>query len=230
MAIGLGRMFGFRFPENFHYPYIADTVQDFWRRWHISLSTWFRDYLYIPLGGNRVSPGRMYVNLVLVFFLCGLWHGASWNFVVWGLYHGAFLVAERSGLGGLVERLPAPMRHAYLLARGDGRLGVLPRRHAAQARRVLGAMAGVSAPGVKPFDVAWFLTPEVSLALVAGVIGSAPVVPALVRAIDRLVLSEAEGPGWLVEAAATAALVVMLFASILQIAGRSYDPFIYFRF
>ena len=89
MAIGLGRMFGFRFPENFRWPYIADSVQDFWRRWHISLSTWFRDYLYVPLGGNRVSPARTYGNLVAVFFLCGLWHGASWNFVIWGLFHGA---------------------------------------------------------------------------------------------------------------------------------------------
>src|SRR5262249_35882888 len=95
MAIGLGRMFGFRFPENFRWPYVATSVQDFWRRWHISLSTWFRDYLYIPLGGNRVAPGRRYRNLVIVFFLCGLWHGASWNFVVWGLWHGVFLVVER---------------------------------------------------------------------------------------------------------------------------------------
>ena len=95
MAIGLGRMFGFRFPENFRWPYIAASVQEFWRRWHISLSTWFRDYLYIPLGGNRVSAARRYVNLVTVFFLCGLWHGASWNFVIWGLWHGTFLVIER---------------------------------------------------------------------------------------------------------------------------------------
>ena len=95
MAIGLGRMFGFRFPENFRWPYIADSVQEFWRRWHISLSTWFRDYLYVPLGGNRVSPARRYRNLITVFFLCGLWHGASWNFVIWGLWHGAFLVVER---------------------------------------------------------------------------------------------------------------------------------------
>jgi alginate O-acetyltransferase complex protein AlgI len=95
MAIGLGRMFGFRFPENFRWPYVATSIQDFWRRWHLSLSTWFRDYLYIPLGGNRVPLARQYRNLVTVFFLCGLWHGASWNFVIWGLWHGAFLVVER---------------------------------------------------------------------------------------------------------------------------------------
>src|SRR5262249_54841805 len=94
MAIGLGSMFGFRFPENFDHPYVSRSITEFWRRWHLSLSSWFRDYLYIPLGGNRISPGRTYVNLVTVFFLCGLWHGASWTFVLWGMLHGAFLVLE----------------------------------------------------------------------------------------------------------------------------------------
>jgi alginate O-acetyltransferase complex protein AlgI len=224
MAIGLGRMFGFRFPENFRWPYVADTVQEFWRRWHISLSSWFRDYLYVPLGGNRVSPPRMYGNLVLVFFLCGLWHGASWSFIVWGLYHGSFLVAERLGLAALVRRLPMPVRHAYLLVVVMIGWVFFRADTLTQAVQYLGAMAGAQAPGVKPFDVAWFLTPEVALALTAGVIGSAPVVPALVRRVERL------DARWLVDAAATAALMAMLFVSILQIAGRSYDPFIYFRF
>lgn len=97
MAVGLARIFGFRFPENFNYPYIAKSFREFWRRWHMSLSAWFRDYVYIPLGGNRVSLSRQYFNLVLVFFLCGLWHGASWNFVAWGMFHGIFLVIERIG-------------------------------------------------------------------------------------------------------------------------------------
>src|SRR3989338_5702067 len=95
MAVGLERIFGFRFPENFNYPYISRSIKEFWRRWHMSLSAWFRDYVYIPLGGNRVSVLRQYFNLVLVFFLCGLWHGASWNFIIWGMFHGFFLVAER---------------------------------------------------------------------------------------------------------------------------------------
>ena len=97
MAIGLGRLFGFEFLENFNYPYIAESMRDFWRRWHISLSTWFRDYLYIPLGGNRGSSLRTYLNLWTVFLLCGLWHGASWNFIIWGALHGASLVIERIG-------------------------------------------------------------------------------------------------------------------------------------
>jgi alginate O-acetyltransferase complex protein AlgI len=223
MAIGLGRMFGFRFPENFRWPYIADTVQEFWRRWHISLSSWFRDYLYVPLGGNRVSQRRMYFNLVLVFFLCGLWHGASWSFVVWGLYHGTFLVVERLGLAAVVRRLPAPLRHAYLLV--VVMIGwVFFRADTLQhAVAYLGAMAGATVPGVKPFDAAWYLTPKVALAMCAGAIGSAPVFK--VAAIERQA-----SRGWFADAAATAALVAVLAASILQIAGRSYDPFIYFRF
>src|SRR5205814_6718164 len=177
MAIGLGRMFGFRFPENFRWPYVADTVQEFWRRWHISLSTWFRDYLYVPLGGNRVAPSRMYRNLVTVFFLCGLWHGASWNFVIWGLWHGTFLVVERvagsriagGGKGGL--SVPVAMRvagHLYTLCvvmigwvffRADTLPGSIA---------FLKAMAGLSPAAPSPFTLRWYLTPELGLALIAG--------------------------------------------------------------
>lgn len=115
MAIGLARVFGFRFEENFNYPYIARSVKEFWRRWHISLSNWFRDYLYIPLGGNRVSRIRGYFNLVTVFFLTGLWHGSSWNFVIWGLLHGGFLILERSRFVKLLESLPSMLQNFYTL-------------------------------------------------------------------------------------------------------------------
>ena len=115
MAVGLGKMFGFTFIENFNFPYTAQSVRDFWRRWHISLSTWFRDYVYIPLGGNRVPEWRNRLNLVAVFFLCGLWHGASWTFVAWGFYHGFFLVLERTGAGKFLDKMPRPLRHGYAL-------------------------------------------------------------------------------------------------------------------
>ncbi len=115
MAIGLGRMFGFHFLENFRYPYIAGSITDFWRRWHISLSSWFRDYVYISLGGNRKSDVRTYFNLVVIFTLCGLWHGASWNFLIWGLCHGALLVIERLGWIKVVESAPALLRHGYVM-------------------------------------------------------------------------------------------------------------------
>ncbi len=107
MAIGLGRMLGFKFPENFRQPYRATSITDFWRRWHITLSSWMKDYLYIPLGGNRVSSNaRLYMNLVLVFAISGLWHGASWNFLIWGLYHGVFLILDRIFLRDVLQRLP----------------------------------------------------------------------------------------------------------------------------
>jgi|JI7StandDraft_1071085.scaffolds.fasta_scaffold14164_3 alginate O-acetyltransferase complex protein AlgI len=115
MAIGLGQMMGFTFPENFNYPYIATSIQEFWQRWHISLSTWFRDYLYIPLGGNKAGKFNTYRNLFIVFFVTGLWHGSSWNFIVWGLFHGCFLVIERLGFKKILEKTPVFFRHAYTL-------------------------------------------------------------------------------------------------------------------
>ncbi len=115
MAIGLGRVFGFHFLENFNYPYISGTMQEFWRRWHISLSSWFRDYVYIPLGGSRRGPVRTYVNLIIIFLLTGFWHGAAWSFVLWGAYHGLFLILERLGLGRILKKLPALFRHIYTL-------------------------------------------------------------------------------------------------------------------
>ncbi|OQX79023.1 MAG: hypothetical protein B6D61_04260 [Bacteroidetes bacterium 4484_249] len=115
MAIGLGSIFGFKILENFNFPYIARSIRDFWRRWHISLSTWFRDYLYIPLGGNRKGNIRTYVNLIIVFFLTGLWHGASWNFVAWGMIHGFFLILERTGGEKILNKLWKPLQHLYTL-------------------------------------------------------------------------------------------------------------------
>ncbi len=227
MAIGLGRMFGFRFPENFRWPYIADSVQEFWRRWHISLSSWFRDYLYVPLGGNRVAPWKVYRNLWTVFFLCGLWHGASWNFVIWGLFHGTFLVLERLGLARLLKRAAPSVRHAYLLLvvmvgwvffRSDN----LP-----AALDYLRAMFGLGDAQMPAVRLSWYLTREVRLALAAGIIGSMPIVPYL----RSLAMSAASGwRGLAAEAAGTAALVAVFLAALLQVAARSYNPFIYFRF
>ncbi len=115
MAIGLGHMFGFRFLENFNYPYISKSITEFWRRWHISLSTWFRDYVYIPLGGNRVNALRHVRNILVVWLLTGIWHGASWNFVIWGMYYGVLLLAEKYLIGGRLKRLPAALQHVYCL-------------------------------------------------------------------------------------------------------------------
>ena len=115
MAIGLGKMFGFEFLENFNYPYISKTVTEFWRRWHISLSSWFRDYIYIPLGGNRVSKLKWIRNILIVWILTGLWHGASWNFVIWGIYYGIILIIEKVFLGKIIDKLPKFLQHFYAL-------------------------------------------------------------------------------------------------------------------
>ena len=131
MAIGLGKMFGFDFMENFNYPYISTSIREFWRRWHISLSTWFREYLYIPLGGNRKGQVRTYINLLIVFFATGLWHGAGATFIIWGLYHGCFWWWNRMGLGKLLEKnCFRGLNHIYTALVGSGWLGVLPRRYA----------------------------------------------------------------------------------------------------
>lgn len=115
MAIGLGKIFGFDFLENFNYPYISKSIKEFWRRWHISLSTWFKDYLYIPLGGNRKGKIRTYINLMIVFLSTGLWHGASWNFIIWGVYYGLFLIIERIGFGKILQKWPKSLQHLYTI-------------------------------------------------------------------------------------------------------------------
>jgi alginate O-acetyltransferase complex protein AlgI len=221
MAIGLGRMFGFRFLENFRYPYAAASVREFWRRWHISLSTWFRDYLYVPLGGSRVEPRRVYLNLVIVFFLCGLWHGAAWNFVVWGLLHGAFLVLERVGFGRVLERLPAAVGHVYtllvvLVAWVFFRAETLP-----DALAYLGAMIAIG--GERALPVATFLDREVLLTFLVALPASLPIVPALARRLgDRLGPAPALGR--------LAALSAVFGATVLYLVAGTYNPFIYFRF
>ncbi|HEY7789411.1 MAG TPA: MBOAT family protein [Vicinamibacterales bacterium] len=232
MAIGLGRMFGFRFPENFNYPYIAASIQEFWHRWHITLSTWFRDYLYIPMGGSRVAPWKVYRNLVIVFFLCGLWHGASWTFVVWGLYHGAFLVIERLGLARRLRSVSPPIAHAYALLVVMVGWVFFRADTFGQALAFLKAMSGFATGAPTAYSAAFYLDRETLLVLACGIIGSTPLVPlAIRRAQERLA---AEGTPdvmqWSAGFATTAALMALLLASILFIAAGTYNPFIYFRF
>ncbi|HYM25076.1 MAG TPA: MBOAT family protein [Vicinamibacterales bacterium] len=230
MAIGLGAMFGFKFPENFRWPYIATSVQDFWRRWHMTLSNWFRDYLYVPLGGSRVSRARTYVNLVTVFFLCGLWHGASWNFVVWGLWHGLFLVIERAKRSPIGHQ-PWGIRawpiwpHVYtMLVVMIGwvffRAGTLT-----AAVGYLQAMAGLGAAEPTPYTVQWFLKPDLLLVIAAGIVGSTPWVKAAAGRTARTPALD-----WTASAASVATLVVLFIASIMQVASGTYNPFIYFQF
>jgi len=226
MAIGLGRMFGFKFVENFNYPYISQSIQEFWRRWHISLSTWFRDYLYIPMGGNRVPPWRVYFNLVTVFFLCGLWHGASWNFVIWGLLHGLFLAVERQKWMAWMERIWTPLRHLYTMLVVLVGWVFFRSENFSLACSYLKAMAGFGQGDGTLQHASQYFNTLVGGALLAGIVGSLPVAIAI-RKLD-------EGKSPVVEnifaLARTAMLGLMFILCAMQLAAGTYNPFIYFRF
>jgi alginate O-acetyltransferase complex protein AlgI len=233
MAVGLGKMFGFQFLENFNFPYIAQSVTDFWRRWHISLSSWFRDYLYIPLGGNRVSAVRNYFNLLTVFFLCGLWHGASWTFVIWGLYNGAFLIIERVGIGSFVERLPRPLRHIYLVVVVMVGWLIFRADSVAHIQSMLVNLVGLNhAKTTQP--LARYLSKQVLVTMIAGVLFSMPVWSVFKALLARVSAKLPEKPqGVLVQVGAYAELlliVVLLVVSSAWMAGNTYNPFIYYRF
>lgn len=224
MAIGLAAIFGFRFPENFNYPYIARSIREFWQRWHMSLSNWFRDYLYIPLGGNRHGTARTCVNLATVFFLCGLWHGASFNFIIWGLYHGAFLGLERVLSPRIKFTIPRPVKHFYaLLVVMIGwvffRAETLP-----QALGFLRAMFG-NAPGDGVYyNYALYLDTQLAFFLVVAAIASMPVRKLAISILQNI-------PQATVRLAARGAYVATLFTlSLAEIAAGTYNPFIYFRF
>ena len=233
MAIGLGRMFGFRFLENFNYPYISKSVREFWRRWHISLSSWFRDYLYVPLGGNRQGALRTHFNLLTVFFLCGLWHGASWNFVVWGLLHGLFLIIERLGFEKILVRLWAPLRHFYLLSVVMITWVFFRVDTLSAALGYLAVMFGQANGGTTPVALMQ-IGRDAQTAIIAGIIFSAPVFSWLNR-FRQSVLSHRHRKMSMVfdgtaGAVKTVGLSLILYVSILFISSGAYNPFIYFRF
>lgn len=221
MAIGLGRMFGFRFLENFNYPYIARSLQDFWRRWHISLSSWFRDYLYIPMGGNRKSPLRTYLNLSVVFLLCGLWHGASWNFVVWGLFHGSLLILERQGLENLLRRLWLPLQHAYLVFIILVSWVFFRSSDLSAAKDYLTRMFTMEF-GALPFEVIDAMNVQVYLALIVGLI-----LCCQMRSINTYCRTNFPR----ISSSIYIPMIAGLFyLSATQLAVSTHNPFIYFRF
>jgi alginate O-acetyltransferase complex protein AlgI len=228
MAIGLGRMFGFEFRENFNYPYISRSLTEFWRRWHISLSTWFRDYLYIPMGGNRGSVARTYFNLITVFFLCGLWHGAQWNFVLFGLFQGAVLVVERMGLLSWLERWPRFLQHAYLQLVVAVSWVFFRVEQWDLARSWFAAMFGFHSGAPQLSYPALYLDSVRVLVLCAGVIGAMPWVPAVCRWLARR-REQGARPVFLA-VAAHAALLAVFVLSAMELTAGTYNPFIYFRF
>lgn len=228
MAIGLMRMFGFRILENFNYPYIAQSVREFWRRWHISLSNWFRDYLYIPLGGNQRGAGRAYANLVIVFLLCGLWHGASWPFVIWGVWHGLFLVAERAGLERVLARV-GPLRHVYAMAAVMGGWVLFRCETLPQALHYYAALLGRAAGDPLRQPLAQHLDPVLSMTLAVAILGCTPVARRIGRWRDRVAAASGT-TGALVMGAEILWLGLGLVLASAWLAAGTYNPFIYFRF
>jgi alginate O-acetyltransferase complex protein AlgI len=228
MAIGLMRMFGFRILENFNYPYVARSIREFWRRWHISLSNWFRDYLYVPLGGNQRGERRAYANLVIVFLLCGLWHGASWPFVLWGAWHGVFLVMERMGLDRLLRRM-GPLAHAYALLAVMGGWVLFRCETLPQAVDYYAALLGRAAGDATIHPLAEFLDPHVLFTLVLAVVFATPLARRIGRWRDTMGAA-AGAAGNAVVALDVAWLATVFVVASAFLAAGTYNPFIYFRF
>lgn len=229
MAIGLMRMFGFQIQENFHYPYISRSVREFWRRWHISLSTWFRDYVYIPLGGNRLGVLRSYAHLLVIFLLCGLWHGASWSFLVWGLWHGIFLVLERTSLGAMLARGPRWCQHCYLLLVVVIGWVFFRASTLGQALDYLRVMAGFSRANPYLYPFLLYLDHYTVLAIILAAVGSTPVIPSFAALVAKKVeYSTMVAGSWL--AVRIGAMMVIFSLAVCFVAAGTYNPFIYFRF
>ncbi len=218
MAIGLGRVLGFHFVENFNYPYLSGSVTEFWRRWHISLGSWFRDYVYIPMGGSRVSRWRWVLNILTVWMLTGLWHGAAWNFVLWGLLFAALLLAEK--WIPVLQRLPGVLRHGYVLLAVVLSFVLFNADSLAQAGQDFAGLFGFGSLSLTSAETLYYLK-SYAVLFVLGILGSTPVVKNAAWRIDGT------KAGVVLEAAAMLALLIVCTAYLVD---GSFSPFLYFRF
>ncbi len=230
MAIGLGRMFGFHFRENFDHPYISRNVKEFWRRWHISLSSWFKDYVYIPLGGNKKGSLRTGINKLIVFFLTGLWHGANWTFVVWGLFHGFFSFLEE--FIPHIKKLPRVISHIYLMVVVIVGFVIFRADTMSQALGVIGKMfTGFSFTNESMSLELQQLTPYFIVMLIAAVLASGPI-QEIGAALKKKITSDGTNikSELVLEVASYMICILILVWCVLRLSGGSYNPFIYFRF
>ena len=218
MAIGLGRVLGFHFVENFNYPYLSGSVTEFWRRWHISLGSWFRDYVYIPMGGSRVSRWRWVLNILTVWMLTGLWHGAAWNFVLWGLLFAALLLAEK--WIPVLQRLPGILRHGYVLLAVVLSFVLFNADSLAQAGQDFAGLFGFGSLSLTSAETLYYLK-SYAVLFVLGILGSTPVVKNAARRMDGT------KAGAVLEAVAMLALLIVCTAYLVD---GSFSPFLYFRF
>ena len=217
MAIGMGKMLGFTFPENFNYPFCSRTVTEFWRRWHMSMSGWFRDYVYIPLGGNRVKERRWYFNVMVVWCLTGLWHGAAWNFVAWGVGYGIFLILEKKLLGHFLEKI-GPLAHVYLLLITMVMFTIFSGSSLSAALADLGVMFGGGA--FSDANTLYYLQSYAVVFLIA-IIGSTPAVKNIARRVEQTKAAVVLEP---------ILIGVLLILSTAYLIDGSFNPFLYFRF
>ena len=222
MAIGLGRMFGFEFKKNFDVPYISKSITEFWRRWHISLSSWFREYVYIPLGGNHVTISRNIVNLLIVWMLTGMWHGAAWNFVAWGLYYGIILIIEKYILSPVLDKLPSVVRHIYSIVLVVIGWVLFFSPSLGGAARYLGMMFGAGAHGVADRESLYLLTTNLVLWIIL-IIGSTP----LTDVRYQHMLRQKKWNTTLLNGIVYAVLFILCIAYLVT---ETYNPFLYFRF
>lgn len=216
MAIGLGRLFGFEFMENFNYPYISRSITEFWRRWHISLSTWFREYLYIPLGGNRCSKGRWILNLLIVWAATGIWHGASWNYLFWGLYFFCLLMLEKLMVGKWLGKLPAIFQHLYVIVLVLISWTIFALEDLGQMWSYLQVMAGLKGNLLVNSQTLYYLRSFLPVLLVAAV-GATPLAATLWQRVTNPALR-------------ILALVLGLILCTAYVVASTYNPFLYFRF
>ena len=218
MAIGLGRMFGFHFPENFNYPYLSKSITEFWRRWHTTLGSWFRDYVYIPMGGNRVRRGRWVWNILTVWMLTGLWHGAAWNFVLWGLFFGIFLMIEKWVPG--LQKLPSALRHGYVMLAVIFSFVLFNANSLSQAAGDMAGMLGLGGLPLISAPAVYYLK-SYGLLFLLGILGATPLVKTLARkAADTKAAC-------VLEPLVLAALLLVCTAYLVD---GSFSPFLYFRF
>lgn len=219
MAVGLGRMLGFEFPRNFNYPYISKSVTEFWRRWHISLGSWFREYLYIPMGGNRVSKPRLFFNLFVVWAATGIWHGASWNFLVWGLYFAVLVILEKAFLGKLLEKLPAAIQHIYTLFLVLVSWAIFAVEDFGHLGAYLAAMFGGANGGLYNENVGYYFISFLPM-LIIGCVAATPLAAKL----------WAKLPVKVVKVILPVVLLAGLIFSTAYLVDATYNPFLYFRF
>lgn len=224
MAIGLARMFGISLLENFEFPYISTSIKEFWRRWHISLSTWFRDYVYIPLGGNRVSPVRNYINLFLVFALTGFWHGASWSFLFWGIFHGVFLIIERLGFDKILSKMPIIIRWSYTMLIVMIGWVFFRIEDFDEAFRFVGRLFTTNHEATRVFY--YFLDYERITVLLLGILLSLLPFNSWLKEIRPV----SGIPTILLETGRNLLLLASLLYCVMELTSSSYNPFIYFNF